>query len=343
MVPSPLVKEKMMSSSNSQENSVPKAQDNGFQAIDVNALETFEDEVSNRTHESEPDFDRFKILFELTDKAEVSVFETLHPDVRDNSQDVFEALIKLPEHEVPPVPEPELAQEPHVDIPEAPPEPTAEEIEAARVAEIREAAHAEGLAQGREEGHAKGYEDGFEKGKAQGFEKGEAEGRESGHAQGLAQGETQGIAQGEEKARDAAQAGLDALTDALGQMEHLTNDLVDRQGEQLLELVFQVAEKALQARVETQEEGVRNTILDALKSLVRPQEIQLNVNPEDYDYIEMVKDSFFESVSSLEHISVQSDPLVARGGCRIDTATASVATDPQSKLEEIRRAFLKAD
>ncbi|MCG8565806.1 MAG: hypothetical protein MI747_12065 [Desulfobacterales bacterium] len=315
---------------------------NEFKPIDIGTLDNFDQEVSNRTDESEPDFDRFKALFGAEDEEDLSVFKTLHPNVRDDSNDVFEALIEVPDQEN------ELSPEEDASVPqgeeavevEVPPEPTEAEKQAAQLKAAMEEARSQGQVQGMEEGRSQGYEEGFAKGMEEGKIQGEAEGRETGHAEGFAQGEAQGKTIGEEKAREEAQKTLDALSDSLAALNNLTNDLVDSHGEQLLGLVFQVTEKVIQAQVETQDDLVRETIIDALKTLVRPEEIELSVSPEDYEYIEMIKDSFFENISSLTHISVQSDPLVARGGCRIETATASVETDPMSKLDAVREIFL---
>lgn len=315
---------------------------NEFKPIDIGTLDNFDQEVSNRTDESEPDFDRFKALFGAEDEEDLSAFKTLHPNVRDDSNDVFEALIEVPDQEN------ELSPEEDASVPqgeeavevEVPPEPTEAEKQAAQLKAAMEEARSQGQVQGMEEGRSQGYEEGFAKGMEEGKSQGEAEGRETGHAEGFAQGEAQGKTIGEEKAREEAQKSLDALSDSLAALNNLTNDLVDSHGEQLLGLVFQVTEKVIQAQVETQDDLVRETIIDALKTLVRPEEIELSVSPEDYEYIEMIKDSFFENISSLTHISVQSDPLVARGGCRIETATASVETDPMSKLDAVREIFL---
>jgi len=56
----------------------------------------------------------------------------------------------------------------------------------------------------------------------------------------------------------------------------------------------------------------------------------------------MIKDEFFEQIDSLNSISVRSDPSIKRGGCRIDTNTASVSTDPESRLDAIFNAMKSA-
>ena len=325
--------------------SLYKRQENDFQALDIQSLDSFADEISHRTDGDEPDLERFRVLFDQKSTKDAVLFESIHPDPRDTSQDVFEGLIDIPEDRAPEVDAaPEAAAAPGEAAPEtadAAPAPDPEAEQALRVAEALEEAQARGLAQGYEEGQAKGYEEGLAKGMEEGRSQGEAQGREAGYQDGFAQGETEGRTAGEETAKQAAEQSLEALTQALTAVNNLTNDLVDSHEDGLLALVFQVAERVIQVQLDNRDDIVRSTIIDALKSLVRPDEVRLSVSPEDYEYVEMIKDSFFESVSSLEHVSVQSDPQVNRGGCKIETSTASVATDPATKLAAIRDAFEK--
>ena len=56
----------------------------------------------------------------------------------------------------------------------------------------------------------------------------------------------------------------------------------------------------------------------------------------------MIKDEFFTEIESLNRIAVKSDPSIKKGGCKIETATASIVTDPESKLDAIYEALKNA-
>lgn len=168
----------------------------------------------------------------------------------------------------------------------------------------------------------KGEPEGFAKGESAGFDKGFEEGR------------TQAEAEVQKESSEI----LDPLKEALAAADHLLEDLVEKYEAQILSLIFKISEKAVLASLETDDGIVRETILDALTSLVAPEEIILNVASEDYEYIEMIKDDFFEAVGSLKRVAVKSDPLIKRG-CKIETATASISTDPESKLLAIQDAI----
>ena len=192
---------------------------------------------------------------------------------------------------------------------------------------------AEGETKGFEKGHAKGEAEGFAKGEAEGFTKGEAEGLEKGIAQGREQAETE--------VRDAATQILNPLRESLETVDTLLGRLIQRYEGQILDLVFKIAEKAVGAKIDTEDEIIRETILDALKHLVAPEEITLSVSNEDYEYVEMVKEEFFAAVRSLKHVAVASDPMIPKGGCRIEAAAATITTDPEAKLAAVYDAVAR--
>lgn len=308
----------------------------GFKAIDVGALDNFENEVSKRTEETQPDFDRFKLLFEPDEgePKEAVDFESLHMTPEEKRKDPFQPLIEDPEE---PEPEPARAEPENGRVEEDQPDPMAVLQEQAW-----EQGYNEGYEKGFESGNHKGFEEGFAKGETEGLARGEAEGFAKGEAEGFAKGEAEGREAGEKAAADEAVPRLATLSQSLISVESVLEDLVAAHEKEILELVFTVVRKVIAASLDTDDEIVRHTILDALKGLAIPRKIELNVSPEDYDYIEMIKDSFFEAMESLEYVAIKSDPMVERGGCRIDTATASVATDPEAKLEAVYQAVVRA-
>lgn len=318
--------------------SLSDVEDDGFKPIDIHSLDNFEDEVSNKTDETPADFDRFKLLFEKEAFApeESPIFESLHLDGTEKQRDPFQPLIEEPKP-AEPLPDPAGAGTEGVG--------PAEEEAPDPLVVLREQAYEQGFSKGVEQGlqtgEAKGYEEGFTKGETDGFTKGEADGFAKGEADGFAKGEAEGRAAGEAAAREEAVPRLDTLAQSLISVESVLEDLVATHENELLELTFTIVRKVIQATLDTDDEVVRHTILDALRGLAIPREVELNVSPEDYDYIEMIKDSFFEAMESLDHVAIKSDPMVNRGGCRIDTATAAVATDPEAKLEAVYQAVVQ--
>ncbi len=312
-----------------------------FKPIDINSLDNFEEEKSQKTDETAPDFDRFKMLFDPTELEEEDVtFEELYSFKEEIKEEPFEPLIEGTGTD-----DDALAQEGSAQDTQEEPEETVPEITPEELG--FEQGFQKGLEQGRTtgeaEGEAKGVEQGLVKGEAEGFKKGETEGFAKGEAEGLEQGRKQGREKAEAEVSEQVSQIIDPLKESLETADNLLDRLVKRYEGQILDLIVRIAEKAVGAKLDVDEEIVKHTILDALQHLVAPEEITLSVSSEDYEYVEMVKEEFFEAVRSLKHVAVSSDPMIPRGGCRIETAAATISTDPAAKLAAIYDAIARAE
>lgn len=316
--------------------SLSDIQESGFKPIDLKTLDSFDAEVMSK--KGEPDFDRFKLLFDPAEFAgdKPISFQALFSFDKKAKEEPFEPLIKIPKSK-PGRPGEKVPELERSDGEEG----TAEE-EAVEEKSPEELAIEQGYEQGFEQGFTKGEAEGFAKGEKEGFQKGESEGFAKGEKEGFEQGEKQGIEDGKSQTREDAEKILGTLGQALHNVNSLMDNLVDKHEHQILGLVFKIAQKAVTATIDSNDEVVKYTILDALKSLARPEKIVLSISPEDYEYVEMIKDSFFVEVDSLSQIAVQSDPLISRGGCRIETSTGSVATDPETKLQAVYNALIQS-
>lgn len=311
--------------------SLSDTKENGFQPIDLTGLDRFDDEVSKKSEDLKPDLARFTLLFDPLDfpEKDPGSFKALFSSENQPKGEPFEPLIK----QVKQIQAPEIeSSQKFLDPADKP----GKETQPEKQTPDQEYAQGfdQGLAQGEEKGRAAGYDQGYEQGQGQGFKKGESEGYDKGYQEGCekAQAEIQ---------KQALEI-LEPLKEVLTKVDPILDQLLDKYEAQILELIFKIAQKVVMASVKMDDESVKHTILDALKSLVAPEKIILNVSSEDYEYIEMIKDDFFEAMESLKHVAVRSDPLIKKGGCKIETATASISTDPEAKLAAVYEALLNA-
>ena len=322
--------------------------DETFKPIDLSSLESFDEEHSNNIDKSKPDFDRFEMLFEKpefdpkSDKEDSCEFEAMYDVKKEQGEIGFKPLIEQKEE---PVRKDEAgkAGEDLKDNGSIEKEEVSTETPEEKGYRIGfEQGLQKGLKQGIEQGQKQGYEDGLKKGEAEGIEKGESLGFEKGEQQGL----EKGLKDGEEKAtketREKAVEILNLLEDSLKTADATLELLVEKYEEQIISLIQQIARKTVIAQVEMNDEIVKATILEALKMLIQPEEVTLSVSSDDYEYIEMIKDEFFESIDSLTNVSIRSDSSIKKGGCKIQTITASISADPESKLEAIFEAIKEA-
>lgn len=183
------------------------------------------------------------------------------------------------------------------------------------------------------------YNKGFEEGKQQGYDKGFEQGTTDGFEQGFQKGRSEGFEKGEtEAAEEMVQKTAEKIETLEGMIQKIDScyeDLLHANEEKILALVKQITEKVVFAKVEVDRTVVKNTVLDALEKLAAPEEIVLLVSDRDYEYIEMVKEDFFEAVKSLKSVAVKSDPSIKPGGCRIESAKGVIQTDPEEKLKKV--------
>lgn len=319
--------------------------DDGFKAIDVGALDSFDNEVSLKRPDTPPDFDRFKLLFDpLEVQKEEGGFEALYRVTKQLKEELFEPLIQGADVDADKAGTKKdlsgpLAEEgvQNTDAPEQGPTP-----EEQGFAKGYEQGLAKGLEKGRADGHAKGYAEGLEKGRAKGFKQGETDGLAKGTADGFEKGLEQGRDAGKQEIVQEMAQVLEPFRQALETADQMLESMLARYEIQLVELVCQIAGKVVMAKLDSDDAVIKDTILDALSQLASPEEITLSVAEEDYEYVEMIKETFFESVRSLAHITVNTDAMIPKGGCRIESAGATIVTDPESKLKAVYDAIAQA-
>ena len=181
------------------------------------------------------------------------------------------------------------------------PMPTVEEIEAIREA-ARQEGYAEGHAEGLSAGHASGYQDGLDQGRA------EAAG-ELTHLQELA------VSFG-----DAVTAADEAIShDVLELALHLARNMVRTAFEVRPELIVPVVRQAV----------------DYLPTLQQPALLVLH--PED---AAIVQDNIGPELEKSGWRIVRDD-AIARGGCRVDTASNQIDAQIASRWQRLTQALHK--
>jgi flagellar assembly protein FliH len=187
---------------------------------------------------------------------------------------------------------------------EAPPSPMAPMISEEELEAIREAARQQGYAEGHEagmaSGHASGYEDGLELGRAEAA-------AELAHLQGIAAAFGDAVTQADEA------VAADVLELAL----HLAKNMVRTAFEVRPELILPVVREAV----------------DYLPTLQQPA--LLILHPED---ALIVRGSIGHELEKSGWRLVE-DGKVARGGCRIDTASNQIDAQIASRWQRLAHAL----
>jgi flagellar assembly protein FliH len=311
-----------------------------FKPIDLSALENHDEEKINRDKKSEPDWDKFKVFYKdlKSEQEETDLFKGLF-DLGKEEKSVFEQFGEekskkgvteegetgsgRPEEII----DKEIKESEHRSVDE-----NADEL-------IKESPENEKKIPESELTPDEGYEQAFEKGKKDGYEKGFEQGEKEGKEKGAETGYSEGYTNGESKAAQDIEIKIAEKTEEFKEMllklDNAYIDLAKRYEEKIISLICKIAEKVVLAKVEIDDEIVKNTVLDAINTLPEPEDIILSVSNEDYEYIEMVKEDLFEFIKTLKSVSVKSDTSVNRGGCRIETKEGYVEADIEVKLEKV--------
>lgn len=179
--------------------------------------------------------------------------------------------------------------------------PTAAELEA-----LREAARAEGYAEGLEEGQAAGYA--------------------AGHAEALEQGRID--AAGE---IDSLRAVASSFSAALAQAD-------DAIASDVLDLALHLARSMVRTAFEVRPELIIPIVREAIEYLpVLQQPAVLAVHPDD---IEIVRAGLGDEIDKGGWRLV-ADPQVARGGCKVDTASNQIDATAQARWTRLSHALGK--
>ncbi len=323
-----------------------------FQQIDLSSLEKVSDEQVDQDKELELDWDKFKIFYEdlKSEQNEDDLYKDLFDlgEKKGNKQELsFEQLgpektekEKTEEYKI----EPEESRESHgnesgQERTDRMPDRSSEDVDPKSSKDNTQNEKSASNDINSQPDYDKGFDQGFENGEKQGYEKGFEKGEKQGAEKGEKQGYSQGYAKGEEQAQKDADVKFIKKTEDFKEMllklENTYQELAQRYEDKIISLICAISEKVVLARVEIDDEIVKGTVLDALKTLPEPEDIILSISTEDYEYIEMIKEDLFEYIKSLKTVSVKSDTSIKRGGCRIETKQGYVAADIEEKLEKI--------
>ncbi|MDY6823706.1 MAG: FliH/SctL family protein [Thermodesulfobacteriota bacterium] len=157
---------------------------------------------------------------------------------------------------------------------------------------------------------------------------------EKAYAEGFAKGEKDGF----DKAFKKGEATVGRIEKVLSEIESLWKNMITANERQILDMVCRTAEKAALGRIDGDEETVKQSILTAFELIPDPVDITITISPDDYEYIETVKDDFFSAATDLKNIAVVSDPAVKAGGCKIESVAGAVDARVETRLEAVKQA-----
>jgi flagellar assembly protein FliH len=161
--------------------------------------------------------------------------------------------------------------------------------------------------------------------------------REQAHAEGL----EAGFAEGRESARVDLVPAANALAGAVHELQQLQGAAAERVEAQAVDLAMRVAERVVAGAIAAQPERLLDVVRGALRTLVERERVVVLVHPDD---LGLIRDGVAELTSSLggmDHLEVQEERRVGRGGAILRTSFGEVDSRLHTKLERAREAIEK--
>lgn len=154
------------------------------------------------------------------------------------------------------------------------------------------------------------------------------------YEKGFAQGEKDGLEMGAKKLEKI----FDRIHGILEDMVAYRGEFVKKYEKEMLRLVSAVAGKVVHGTAKVDNRIVRETILEAFSLAADRSKVTVRINPEEIEYVKEIRPEFFDRISELKSITIESDPSISLGGCFMETAFGNVDGQVETQLDKIANA-----
>lgn len=172
------------------------------------------------------------------------------------------------------------------------------------------------------------YDEAYAKGQQEGYEKGFAQGHEEGANKGYEEGLKKGYDENVQLLRTQA-AELANILETLSKPLEALDDEVEKE---LVDLAIAIARQLIRREIKLDPGQVVATVREALNIIpLASQKVTLSLHPDDAELV--------RSVFVLDEISpawiINEDPLITRGGCKVDTDISHVDATVEKRLAAV--------
>lgn len=133
---------------------------------------------------------------------------------------------------------------------------------------------------------------------------------------------------------------LQALTQALEEVNRLRETVARNSSKDMLRMVMAISEQVIRRSLDVKPEIVLSVIENALQSSVQADAYRIRVSSQDFELVNQQKPLFLASISGMKNISISSDGSITPGGCRVESDFGDVDATIETQLEEIRKLLV---
>lgn len=135
---------------------------------------------------------------------------------------------------------------------------------------------------------------------------------------------------------------LQALTQALEDVNRLRESVARNSSKDMLRMVMAISEQVILRKLEVEPEIVLSLIENALQASVQSDSYNIRVSPQDLELVKQQKPLFLASISGLKNIVINADASITPGGCRVESELGDVDATIETQLNEIRKVLAGA-
>lgn len=152
------------------------------------------------------------------------------------------------------------------------------------------------------------------------------------------QGYAEGMVAGRSELRALAEPIVESLSSAVEELRALQEEAAAMVERDAVILAMEIAEKVVSGAVAVEPERVLDVVKGALRAIVERERIVIQVNPEDLAIMREGLDELAGSLGGIEHVEVQEERRVDRGGAVVRTSVGEIDARIATKLDRARVA-----
>lgn len=131
------------------------------------------------------------------------------------------------------------------------------------------------------------------------------------------------------------QSALPALKQAVDQIAQSRHAWLAHWERQAIELAARMAEKLLRQELSSRPQATLTWVREALELAAGQSEILVRMHPEDRAAFGEQASLLAREIAGLGEVQVVADPMIARGGCRVDTRYGSIDQSIEARLARL--------
>jgi len=153
-----------------------------------------------------------------------------------------------------------------------------------------------------------------------------------------------GVAEGVRKGRDLqaheSASALKAAEDAVRQMSRLKVAIMEQSEDDILGLVFAIAEKVIHHEVTVNRDIVKGVLKSAVAAINDREHIRVKCNPADISELKDLRPELLGTIDGLTNVTFVEDAAIVRGGVKVETGIGEVDARIDKQFEVIKHAIL---